>query len=405
VGVKSLPANDISYIVIACSGVFWPSTRGISRRTKSNSITISFDYGTYPYGQNATQTVALVDGTYKFTGLAGGTYSVSAPANAGAYALETTSPLSVNLPAGGSSTGNNFGYIDSKTGTISGTLYVDANGNLSFDTGEPVLAGVTVTLKNVRPPAKTLSLSAEAAVDASDTGKATLADLVEETVEKNKNLLPLSQVAVAFVFGPENGAVSQKLVFEAAKEAYAKSYAHLYVIGFAIQPTARELIEKCTDVVGVPATYVQATPDLLMGDLLKNMRSSQIFSVCGLPEVEVSRLADGKCQVKLLGLDVFDPVTMNNDTRDGNDVPCWLLDADYNDLCFHVSQAFFPRTGAWENLKRALRGEYDESVWAHLAGTTSAPFEPGENRKIAVKVIDDRGNELLVVKPLEEAGK
>ena len=68
---------------------------------------------------------------------------------------------------------------------------------------------------------------------------------------------------------------------------YAKSYAHLYVIGFAIQPNARELIEKCAEVVGVPATYVQATPDLLMGDLLKNMRSSQIFSVCGLPEVEV----------------------------------------------------------------------------------------------------------------------
>ncbi len=259
----------------------------------------------------------------------------------------------------------------------------------------------TVTLRNVRPPAKTLSLSAEAAVEASATTKATLSDLVEETVEKNKNLLPLSQMAVALVFGPENGAVSQKLVFEAAKEAYAKSYAHLYVIGFAIQPTARELIEKCAEVVGVPATYVQATPDLLMGDLLKNMRSSQIFSVCGLPEVEVSRLGEGKYEVKLLGLDVFDPVTMDTDTRDGSDVPCWLLDTDYNDLCFHVSQAFFPRTGAWENLKRALRGEYDESVWAHLAGTTSAAFEAGENRKIAVKVIDDRGNELLVVKELD----
>jgi adenine-specific DNA-methyltransferase len=259
----------------------------------------------------------------------------------------------------------------------------------------------TITLRNVRPPAKTLALSAEAAVDASPTAKAALAELVEETVEKNKSLLPLSQKLVAFVFGPENGAVSQKLVFEAPKEAYAKSYAHLYVIGFAIQPTARELIEKCAEVVGVPATYVQATPDLLMGDLLKNMRSSQIFSVCGLPEVEVSALADGQYQVKLLGLDVFDPVTMDNDTRDGSDVPCWLLDTDYNDLCFHVSQAFFPRTGAWENLKRALRGEYDESVWAHLAGTASAPFEPGENRKIAVKVIDDRGNELLVVKELK----
>jgi adenine-specific DNA-methyltransferase len=249
----------------------------------------------------------------------------------------------------------------------------------------------TITLRNVRPPAKTLALSAEAAVDNGSGHSPHPSPLPEGEGTR----------LVAFVFGPENGAVSQKLVFEAAREAYAKSYAHLYVIGFAIQPTARELIEKCADVVGLPATYVQATPDLLMGDLLKNMRSSQIFSVCGLPEVEVSAVAGGRFQVKLLGLDIFDPVTMDTDTRDGGDVPCWLLDTDYNDLCFHVSQAFFPRTGAGENLKRALRGEYDESVWAHLAGTTSAPFEPGENCKIAVKVIDDRGNELLVVKELK----
>jgi hypothetical protein len=117
---------------------------------------------------------------------------------------------------------------------------------------------------------------------------------------------------VAIVFGPENGAVSEKLVYEAAREAHAKSYSHLYVIGFAIQPNARELVEKCEQVVGVPATYVQATPDLMMGDLLKNMRSSQIFSVCGLPEVRVqSRKAKGESQkteyqVELVGLDVFD---------------------------------------------------------------------------------------------------
>ena len=273
----------------------------------------------------------------------------------------------------------------------------------------------TVTLRNVRPPAKTLALSAEAAVDnGSSTGilpvppgsktaiqpvgtgsghgqdarataeKSGHGQDARATAEKSghgQDARATAEKLVALVFGPENGAVSQKLVFEAAKEAYAKSYAHLYVIGFAIQPTARELIEKCAEVVGIPATYVQATPDLLMGDLLKNMRSSQIFSVCGLPEVEVKRMKDGQYQVKLLGLDVFDPVTMRNDTRDGSDVPCWLLDTDYNDLCFHVSQAFFPRTGAWENLKRALTGEYDESVWAHLAGDTSAPFEPGKTAR------------------------
>ncbi len=249
-----------------------------------------------------------------------------------------------------------------------------------------------VIFKNVRPPAKTLSLSAEA--------------LVSNGGDK----------PVAFVFGPENGAVSEKLVYEAAREAHAKGYSHLYVIGFAIQPNARTLIDNCAAVVGIPATYVQATPDLLMGDLLKNMRSSQIFSVCGLPEVKVHKVKAApsppptkgereKHQVELLGFDVFDPVSMEVEHRSGNDVPAWFLDTNYNDLCFHVCQAFFPRTGAWDNLRRALKGLYEESVWEHLSGAMSAPFEAGEHGQVAVKVIDDRGNELLVVKKLKGAAK
>ena len=252
----------------------------------------------------------------------------------------------------------------------------------------PVLhigGGKAVTFKNVRPPAKTLSLSAEAAV--------------ANGVDK----------PVALVFGPENGAVSEKLVYEAAREAHAKSYSHLYVIGFAVQPNARRLIDECDAAIGVPATYVQATPDIMMGDLLKNMRSSQIFSVCGLPEVKIHKVKperkgeQERYQVEILGLDVFDPVTIKTDHRDGDDVPAWFLDADYNSLCFNVSQAFFPRTGAWESLKKALKVTYEESVWDHLAGTKSAPFEAGEHEQVAVKVIDDRGNELVVVKSLREA--
>ncbi len=134
----------------------------------------------------------------------------------------------------------------------------------------PVLhvgGGKTVTLSRIRPPAKSLSLSAEAVVEPQ---------------------------AVAIVFGPENGAISEKLVYEAAREAHAKSYSHLYVIGFAIQPVARTLVDNCEAVAGTPATYVQATPDLMMGELLKNMRSSQIFSVCGLPEVRLRRAKGGK---------------------------------------------------------------------------------------------------------------
>jgi len=258
----------------------------------------------------------------------------------------------------------------------------------------PVLhvgGGKTVELGNIRPPAKSLSLSAEG-------------------VALNGEPKP-----VAFVFGPENGAISEKLVHSALQEAQLKSYTHLYVIGFAIQPHARELIEHSAEMGLVPATYVQATPDLMMGDLLKNMRSSQIFSVCGLPEIKIHKVpgpgirdsgsatptnAPPRYEVELVGLDTFDPTTMATEHRRGDDVPCWMLDADYNGLCFRASQVFFPRTAAWDSLKKALKADYDETVWDHLAGARSAAFAAGEQRQIAVKVIDDRGNELLVVRPL-----
>jgi adenine-specific DNA-methyltransferase len=258
----------------------------------------------------------------------------------------------------------------------------------------------TVTFKHLRRPAKTLSLSAEG--------------LVVNGEDK----------PVAFVFGPENGAVVEKLVFEAAREAFAKSYTHLYVVGFAIQPNARSLVEHCLEVIGISATYVQATPDLLMGDLLKNMRSSQIFSVCGMPEIALRKVEAPKTEeairanvtkaksserdeqwyaVELIGLDVFDPVTMKVDHRSGKQVPAWFLDTDYNGLSFHVTQAFFPETKAWENLKRALGADYESDVWSHLAGTVSVPFVAGDHKEIAVKVVDHRGNELMVVAKLEDA--
>ncbi len=153
----------------------------------------------------------------------------------------------------------------------------------------------TVELKNIRVPAKTLSLSAEAVL--AETGR-----------------------PVAFALGPENGPVSETLVFNAAREAHAKDYQWLYVIGFAIEPNARRLIETLDSIAGVSGTYVQASPDLLMGDLLKNMRSSQIFSVCGLPDIEV-RKEKGKYLVELRGMDVFDPVEMKSTSRKGDDVP------------------------------------------------------------------------------------
>ncbi|MFM6064569.1 MAG: DNA methyltransferase [Microcystis panniformis] len=257
----------------------------------------------------------------------------------------------------------------------------------------------TIPLSNVRQPTRSQNLSAEAIVKTSDLDGATR-EVVDETLEENLNQLPISQKPVAFLFGPENGAIAERTVYEAAREAHHKQYAHLFVIGFAIAPNARQFVEHCQDTMGIQATYIQATPDLLMGDLLKHMRSSQIFSVCGLPEIKIHRTDGGKYQVELLGLDVFDPITMAVDSEPGKNVPAWFLDTNYNGLCFHVNQAFFPRTSAWDSIKKALKGTYEESVWEHLSGTTSALFEAGEHQQIAVKVIDDRGNELLVVREL-----
>jgi adenine-specific DNA-methyltransferase len=242
----------------------------------------------------------------------------------------------------------------------------------------------TVEFSGTRVPARTQWLSAEAAI----------------VNGKNE--------PVAVVFGPEHGAVSERLVYNAAVEAHAKQYVLLVVVGFAVEANARRLIDACADICGIPAVYVSATMDVTMGDLLKNMKSSQILSVCGSPEIKVERLPAAKgeapqYQVTLLGLDVFNPVTMEVYHRGGAEVPAWFLCTDYNHRVFHITQAFFPRTAAWDNLKRSLKGVYDDSLWEHLAGTTSAPFEAGEHNQVAVKVIDDRGNELMVVQKLDAA--
>src|SRR6185295_6527434 len=101
---------------------------------------------------------------------------------------------------------------------------------------------------------KSLALSAEAMVDANGNGnRPTLQGAIDAAHEANTGGLRFSQRPVAIVFGPENGAVSEKLVFEAAREARAKSYTHLYVIGFAIQANARDLVERCEATAGVSA--------------------------------------------------------------------------------------------------------------------------------------------------------
>lgn len=207
---------------------------------------------------------------------------------------------------------------------------------------------------------------------------------------------------IAVVFGPEDGAISSDVVFEAAREAYFLKFPHLYFFGFAIQAKARELLEDRAK-LRVPCTYVTVTPDVAMSDLLKTSRASEIFSVTGLPDAVARKTGkkndDGAdlWEVELRGLDIFNPATMDQEDIPAQNLPAWMLDTDYDGMCFYATQVFFPKTAAWDNLQKSLKADFDPSVWEHLAGTVSEPFPIGPKRRVAVKVIDERGNELMRV--------
>jgi adenine-specific DNA-methyltransferase len=212
---------------------------------------------------------------------------------------------------------------------------------------------------------------------------------------------------VAIVFGPADGAVSTRLVYEAGREAHYLKYDQLYFFGFAVEPGARAMIED-EKKLRIPATYVAITPDVAMSDLLKTTRASEIFSITGLPDVAVRHAkkkgleGEPLYEVELKGLDLFDPESMETESLGAESVPCWMLDTDYDGLCFYATQVFFPKTSAWDNLQRSLNAILDDSVWTHLAGTVSEPFALGERRRVAVKVIDERGNELMRVREVAE---
>lgn len=211
-----------------------------------------------------------------------------------------------------------------------------------------------------------------------------------------------SDKRIAFVFGPEDGAIGSEYAFNAHTEALQQGFQQLFLFGFAIQAKAREMLDK----LKIPTTYVAVTPDVVMSDLLKTTKTSEIFSITGLPDAALKQAGKAKdgtplWQVVIKGLDIFRPDTMETDEIKAENLPCWMLDSNYNGMVFMATQVFFPKTGAWENLQKSLQGEFSDSVWEHLAGTVSEPFVLGDKKRIAVKAIDERGNELMVVKSAE----
>lgn len=224
-----------------------------------------------------------------------------------------------------------------------------------------------------------------------------------EAVEQNGQ-----ERRIAVMFGPQDGAIDSGIVLEAAREAWFSKFDALYLFGFAIQAKARELIEN-RGKLKLPCTYVSVTPDVVMSDLLKTSKSSEVFSITGLPDLDLrstgNNSPDGTklYEVELRGLDIFRPQDLETESVAADNLPCWMLDTDYNGMAFVARQVFFPKTSAWDNLQKSLKAKFDSSVWDHLAGTVSEPFVLGQNQRIAVKVIDERGNELMVVREGSEA--
>jgi adenine-specific DNA-methyltransferase len=205
----------------------------------------------------------------------------------------------------------------------------------------------------------------------------------------------------AICIGPEHGTVGTLLIKEAAKEAVkGVGFDILLVCGFAFDPSVNEEAKRYGKLTVLP---VRMNPDLSMGeDLLKKTGAGNLFMVFGEPDVEIRKGKDGKITVEIKGLDVYDPTTGAIRSSSTDDIACWFIDTNYNQESFFVRHAYF--TGAeepYEKLKRALRAEIDEAAWSELYSTTSRPFDPPESGRIAVKVINHYGDEVLKVYELK----
>ena len=222
---------------------------------------------------------------------------------------------------------------------------------------------------------------------------------------------------VAVCIGPEHGTVGPDLVKEAAKEAVqGVGFDLLIVCGFAFDPHVSEETKRYGKLAILPA---RMNPDLAMGDeLLKKTGAGNLFTVFGEPDVEIrpagkrstaaqasygkkskdEKTAAAQFVAEIKGVDIYDPTTGQIRNSSTDDIACWFIDTDYNGESFFVRHAYF--TGAdepYEKLKRALRADIDEAAWQTLYSTVSRPFDKPSTGKIAIKVINHYGDEVMKV--------
>lgn len=205
----------------------------------------------------------------------------------------------------------------------------------------------------------------------------------------------LKKVAVSI--GPEFGSVDDDFIRDAA--AVAKKFADLLVV--AATSFEASAFSKGTQSNGLQIMKVKINPDLSMGDLLKKTGSGNLFIAFGEPEVKIKELQDG-VMVEIVGVDIYDPVKSEIRSSGSGDpeheIAAWFIDTNYNGEAFFVTHAYF--LGAdkpYEKLKKALKADINEDVWEELYSTISRPFPKPKTGKIAVKVINHYGDEVMKI--------
>ena len=187
----------------------------------------------------------------------------------------------------------------------------------------------------------------------------------------------------------------------AAREAVESRFDVLIACAFNYDAHASELAKLGP----LPILKARMNPDLHMADDLKNTGRGNLFVVFGEPDLVVEPVpppeAKGKpdhIRIRILGVDVFDPQTGDIRSGDTKSIAAWFIDTDYNEESFYVRHAYFlGANDPYKSLKAALRAEIDEEAWATLYRDTSRPFPRPERGRIAVKVINHFGDEVMKV--------